>query len=431
MKNQENVSKEQNDAFLSRQAARNMLQMSADTKNEALMCICRALQQEKDGILEANRRDMEAARENRLAAPLLKRLLFDEKKLTDAISGIESLIKLEDPVGKELFVMEMDKDLELHRISCPLGVIGIVFESRPDALVQIAALCLKTGNAAIMKGGTEALHTNRILFRCISSAAESCGIPTHWLCLWETRDQVEKMLSFDRYIDLIIPRGSNEFVRRIMETTRIPVMGHADGVCHIYIHKDADPQMAARLTLDSKAQYAAVCNAAETLLIDEEAAPSLLVPIARDLEQKGVELFGCGKTAKMIPVKPVEDWHHEYLDYQMSVRIVSGWKEAADHINNYGSGHTDSIVTANDDVAKAFMAAVDSGNVFWNCSTRFSDGFRYGFGAEVGVSTSKLHARGPVGLEGLVTYKYLLYGKGQIVEDYANGTARFSHRRIL
>ena len=326
---------------------------------------------------------------------------------------------------------EMDDDLVLTRVSCPIGVLGIIFESRPDALVQIASLALKSGNACCLKGGSEAMNSNRILFEVIEKASSEAGIPKGWIALMETRNDVAEMLTLDQYIDLIIPRGSNSFVQYIMQHSSIPVMGHADGVCHLYIHEKADRAMALAIAVDSKTQYVAVCNACETILVDESIASEFLPELARVLSEKNVELHGCDKTKSILPdVLPVEQWHHEYLDYKVSIKIVSGLDEAIGHINSNGSGHTDSIVTTDREVAEEFMNRVDSGNVFWNCSTRFSDGLRYGFGAEVGISTSKLHARGPVGLEGLVTYKYKIRGNGNLVADYANGTRKFTHKHI-
>lgn len=400
-------------------------------KNQALEAIAIALYENRMKITEENGKDMAAAQANGLAMPLCKRLLFDDKKLQAVIDGIHSLISLDDPVGKSLLATEMDKGLELYRISCPIGVIGVIFESRPDALVQIATLCLKAGNAVLLKGGSEAFHTNRILAEVIAEASAAAGMPAGWIALLESRSDVTEMLSYDKLIDLVIPRGSNEFVQFIMQNTSIPVLGHADGVCHVYVHESADMDMAEKIVLDSKTQYVAVCNAAETLLIDESIADMALPRIAAALAAKNVRLYGCEKARALYPMESVSAWHHEYLDYEMSVRIVSGLKEAISHINSFGSGHTDAIISNDRQAADIFLRETDSGNVFWNCSTRFSDGFKYGFGAEVGVSTSKIHARGPVGLEGLVTYKYKLYGTGQIVADYASGERKFTHRPIV
>lgn len=407
-----------------------MYSLSSRIKNSALRNIAQILDENAGIIIRENRRDMAEAKATDLPMPLQKRLLFDERKLKGVIDGLNQLAELEDPVGKTLLATEMDEGLSLYRISCPIGVIGIIFESRPDALVQIASLGLKAGNAVFLKGGSEAVNTNRILASLIEKASVRAGIPEGWITLLESRAEVNEMLDLDEYIDLLIPRGSNQFVRYIMDHTKIPVLGHADGVCHVYVHEDASPEMARRIVVDSKTQYVAVCNAAETLLVDASLSDTLLPDLAEALREKGVQLFGCDRAASELSIEKVTDWHKEYLDYAMSIRIVDGPSEAIEHINRYGSGHTDAIVTSDRETAETFMNAVDSGNVFWNCSTRFSDGFKYGFGAEVGVSTSKIHARGPVGLEGLVTYKYKIFGNGQTAEEYASGKRSFSHRPI-
>jgi len=404
-----------------------------DVKNNALAEIARALKQHSDEIVSANKEDLSTAEKNNLTAPLLKRLKFDKDKIADVCAGIDSLIKLDDPVGKTITATELDKGLELYKVSCPIGVIGVVFESRPDALVQISTLCLKSGNAVLLKGGSEAAKTNKILAETISEAGEKAGLPNGWIQLLETRQDVAQMLALDEYIDLVIPRGSNDFVRYIMNNTNIPVLGHADGICHVYINGDADLDMAVNITVDSKCQYVAVCNAAETLLVDNKIAEKFLPKVKTALEEKGVQLRGCEKTASIIDVKPAieEDWSTEYLDYILSIKIVDGLEKAINHINHFGSGHTDSIVTADKEKAEEFMDLVDSANVFWNCSTRFSDGFRYGLGAEVGISTNKIHARGPVGLEGLVIYKWKLLGTGQAVADYSGSEAKkFTHKSL-
>jgi len=392
-----------------------------------------ALKQHSAEIVSANKKDLTAAEKNNLAAPLLKRLKFDEDKIADVCAGIDSLIKLDDPVGKTITATELDEGLELYKVSCPIGVIGVVFESRPDALVQISTLCLKSGNSVLLKGGSEAGSTNRILTDVISRASEKAGLPKGWIQLLETRQDVAEMLRMDRYIDLVIPRGSNEFVRYVMDNTNIPVLGHAEGICHVYIDSDADLDMAVNIAVDSKCQYVAVCNAAETMLVHSGIAEAFLPRVKTALQRKGVELCGCDKTASIIEVKPAteQDWSTEYLDYIISIKVVDSVDEAIEHINKYGSNHTDSIVTADREKAARFMDLVDSANVFWNCSTRFSDGFRYGLGAEVGISTSKIHARGPVGLEGLVIYKWKLLGTGQVVADYTGPNAKkFTHKKI-
>ncbi|MHB1254856.1 MAG: glutamate-5-semialdehyde dehydrogenase [Dethiobacteraceae bacterium] len=403
---------------------------NTELKDKALRLIAAALQTRKDEIISANRADLERSKNENLPAPLLKRLKFDEAKIADVTEGIASLLALADPVGKTLLSTELDDGLELYKVSCPIGVIGVIFESRPDALVQIATLCLKSGNAVLLKGGAEAKETNAILAEIIIQAATEAGLPPKWAALLTTRSDVNEMLKMDKQIDLIIPRGSNEFVRHIMDNSNIPVMGHADGICHCYVDKEADIAMAAKIVLDAKTQYVAVCNATETLLVHEKIAAEFLPVIKEVLVSKNVELVGCARTQALIAVNPAteEDWRSEYLDYKLAIKVVSTLEQAIDHINTYGSGHTDSIVTGNEARARRFMDFVDAGNVFWNCSTRFSDGFRYGFGAEVGVSTGKLHARGPVGLEGLLIYKYKLLGNGHVVEDYANRSRTFKHR---
>ncbi len=414
------------------QASFSMAVLPTEVKDKALLAIADALTANKEAIFSANAQDMENAKKTDLPMPLQKRLLFDEHKLSDVVEGLKSLTKLSDPVGKELLKTELDDDLVLTRVSCPIGVLGIIFESRPDALVQIASLALKSGNACCLKGGSEALNSNRILFEVIEKASIEAGLPKGWIVLMESRTDVAEMLLLDQYIDLIIPRGSNSFVQYIMQHSSIPVMGHADGVCHLYIHEKADEAMALSIAVDSKTQYVAVCNACETILVDESIAKDFLPKLSRALSEKNVTLYGCEKTKAILPeVQDVEEWHHEYLDYKVSIKVVSGLDEAIDHINRFGSGHTESIVTTDRAVAEEFMDRVASGNAFWNCSTRFSDGFRYGFGAEVGISTSKLHARGPVGLDGLVTYKYKVRGNGNLVADYASGNRKFTHKHIL
>jgi len=419
-------------AYRVKEASIKLAGAGTEQKNKALAQIAQSLKNSKEEIIKANREDLLRSEKENLPLPLLKRLKFDESKIEDVVDGIFSLINLEDPVGKTLLSTELDDGLELYKVTCPIGVIGVIFESRPDALVQISTLCLKSGNGVLLKGGSEARETNRVLAGVIVRATEEAGIPPNWAALLETRSDVSAMLKMDKYIDLIIPRGSNDFVRYIMDNSRIPVMGHADGICHCYVDEDADIDMAVKIVVDSKTQYVAVCNAAETLLVHEKTAPDFLPELKKALESKRVELIGCPKTCAVIPATPAseEDWKTEYLDYKLSVKMVSGLDEAIDHINTYGSGHTDIILTGDKKKAAQFMDYVDSGNVFWNCSTRFSDGFRYGFGAEVGISTGKIHSRGPVGLEGLVIYKYKLIGNGHIVGDYSNRSRNFSHKKI-
>ena len=413
-------------------ASINLSAAGTELKNNALLAVADALKKRMSEIIEANTIDMERSMQENLDAPMLKRLKFDEEKINGTIEGILSLIKLPEPVGETLTATELDKGLELYKVSCPIGVIGVIFESRPDALVQISSLCLKSGNAVMLKGGSEAVNTNRILAQIIDQASIAAGIPAGWIQLLETRSDVNDMLKLDKYIDLIIPRGSNEFVQYIMNNSNIPVLGHADGVCHVYVDKDAQLDKAVAVAVDSKTQYVAVCNAAETILVHENVAKQFLPMLKQGLDAHAVEIFGCEKTAAVIKVSPAtaESWKTEYLDYKVSVKVVASIDEAIGHINQYGSGHTESIVTENKDVVTGFMNLCDSGNVFWNCSTRFSDGFRYGLGAEVGISTNKIHARGPVGLEGLLIYKWKLKGNGHIADDYSKGVKVFTHQKI-
>ena len=418
-------------AAAARKAAYELSGLSIETRNSALIQIKERLIENAPAIFAENAEDLRQAEQENLPAPLLKRLKFDEKKLADVIAGIDSLLSLPDPLNRTLLARELTPGLNLYRVSCPIGVIGVIFESRPDALVQIATLCLKSGNAALLKGGREALRTNRALFAAIEAGGQGL-LPDGWAALLETRDDVNSMLDQDGQIDLIIPRGSNAFVRYIMDHTRIPVMGHAEGLCHTYVDAAADVDMAVRVVVDAKTQALAVCNATETLLVHRAIAPIFLPPCARALREKGVELRGDARTQALIPCLPAgeEDWSTEYLDAILSIRIVDSLEEAIAHTNRYGSHHTDAILTRDEGAQRRFLAGVDSAGVYVNCSTRFADGFRYGFGAEVGIATGKLHARGPVGLEGLCTYKYQLLGSGQTVEDTVSGKIRFTHRDL-
>ena len=419
-------------ASIAKKASIQLAACSTELKNNALGTIKTKLLENSDRIIKANEIDMELAQKNELAAPLLKRLKFGTDKIQEVCDGIESLISLEDPVGKTISATELDSGLELYKVSCPLGVIGVIFESRPDALVQISSLCLKSGNSVLLKGGSEAANTNRILSELIAEASSEAGIPQGWIGLLETRDDVAAMLGLDKSIDLIIPRGSNEFVQYIMKNTNIPVMGHADGICHVYIDKDADLGMALNIAVDSKCQYPAVCNAMETLLIHGDVADLILPALKVALDERKCKIKGCAETCEIINVERAtdDDWATEYLDYVLSIKVVDSVEEAIEHINNFGSGHTDAIVTDSRETAEKFMSLVDTGDAFWNASTRFSDGFRYGFGAEVGISTNKIHARGPVGLDGLLIYKYKLIGNGQTVTSYASGEKKYTHKKI-
>lgn len=420
-------------AVQSKQASLAMQKLSLWEKNNILTAMAEKLDKNRGDIFRANQIDLDQAGKIDLAPPLLKRLKFDDAKIEESLEGISSLIRLEDPVGKTLSAMELDNGLELFKVSRPIGVIGIIFESRPDALVQITSLCLKSGNAVLLKGGSEAANTNKILAGLLYKAGIENGLPQGWLCLLESREDVAQMLELDQYLDLIIPRGSNSFVRHIMENTLIPVLGHADGICHLYIDKSADPVMAVNIAVDGKTQYAAVCNAIETILIHKDIAKAVLNDLVKVLKARNVKILGCEKTCKIVKVLPAkeEDWATEYLDYIVSVKIVDGMEQAVDHINQYGSGHTDVIVTRDKKRAVDFMNMADTADVFWNCSSRFADGFRFGLGAEVGISTGKIHARGPVGLDGLVTCQWRLIGDGHCVADYiGDNCKKFLHKSI-
>jgi len=410
-----------------------MAATSVEMRNDALARIKQALLQNAEQIFAANALDIVAAQESGVAPAVIKRLRFDEHKLADVAAGIDGLIGLPDPVGRTLLSRELDEGLVLQRISCPIGVIGVIFEARPDALVQISTLCLKSGNCAILKGGSETMRTNKAIFDVIYEAAMQAGLPDACLFQAEAREEISELLDCYGLVDLLIPRGSNAFVRYIMDNTKIPVMGHADGICHIYIDKDANVELAVRVCVDAKIQYTAACNAVETLLVDKAIAPQFIPAVVDALKAEGVEVRGDQQTQDLADVKPAtdEDWDTEYLALIVSIKVVEGVDEAIEHINRHGSHHTDAIMTDDDQTAEKFMRLVDSAGVYQNCSTRFADGFRYGFGAEVGISTSKLHARGPVGLDGLVTYKYKLYGSGQIVGDYASGKSSFHFRELM
>ncbi len=422
-------------ARAARQASFALAASPAQVRNGALLAVADALEAHRGEIFAANRLDLSDAAE--LAAPVKKRLRFDEAKLTDVLSGLRALAAMEDPIGHEQLRTELADGLVLSRVSCPIGVVGVIFESRPDALVQIAGLCMKSGNAVLLKGGREALHTNAALYAVLKAASEAAGLPAGWAGLLTTREDVGEMLRLDEEIDLIIPRGSNAFVRYIMDNTRIPVLGHSDGVCHLYLHEDADPDMAARVVVDAKTQYPAACNAVETLLVHEKAGAALAAA-AKTLHAAGVRIRADAPAQAVLAGAGVPceaateaDWRTEYLDLTISVRTVASLAEAIAHINRYGSHHTDGILTQDDAAAQRFFALVDSAGVYQNCSTRFADGYRYGFGAEVGIATGKLHARGPMGLEGLCSYKYILRGHGDVVADFAGGKRSFTHKKLL
>lgn len=416
-------------------AALVLSRLDTETKNRVLQGMATQIENHCDAILEANRQDLEFAKKEKIPGPLVARLAVDETKVMGMAKGIRSVAELPDPVGQLQNAMELDDGLELTRVSCPIGVIGAIFESRPDAVPQISALCFKSGNAVILKGGAEAQNSNRVIVGLIQKAlSEVEGVPVEAVQLIETRAEVAEMLKQDQYINLIVPRGSNQFVRFVQDNTRIPVLGHSEGLCHVYIDEEADVEKAIRVALDSKLQYAAACNAMETLLVHQAIAPKVLPSLVKQFREQEVELVGCLKSCSLVPdLKKAEsdDWDTEYNDLKLSIKIVDDLSQAIAHINAHGSGHTDTIVTENRGQAERFLNEVDSASVMVNASTRFADGFRFGLGAEIGISTNKTHARGPVGLEGLVIYKYQLVGNGQIVADYSGKNGKsFTHKPL-
>lgn len=409
------------------------------TKNNALEAIANKIEQNKLQILQENAKDLEEAKKllenNEITKSTYNRLKLDENKMRDMIQGIKDVKRLEDPVNKKLWAMGMDTGLDLYRVSCPIGVIGVIFEARPDVIPQICSLAVKSANAVILKGGKEAQNTNTILANLIKEAlSEIPQFPDNVINLLFTRDDVAEMLKMDKYIDLIIPRGGNSLVTYVKNNTKIPVMGHADGICHIYIDEDADVKKATDICIDAKTQYPSACNAVETILIHESLVENYLPQLVIEFEKAGVKVKGDEKCKQFVPhleLATTEDWATEYGDLTISIKAVKDLFDAVAHINIYGSGHTDCIISEDKRSIEVFMNLVDSAGVFANASTRFADGFRYGLGAEVGISTSKTHARGPVGLEGLTIYKYKLFGKGHVVAPYADGKKTFIHQRII
>ena len=413
----------ENIAKTAKAAALEIADISADLKNRALLKIADNLEKNKAKIFEANKKDLTDAESlvtsGEISKSTFNRLKLDENKMRDMIQGIRDVAKLEDPVNKKLFVREIDEGLTLDKVSCPIGVLGIIFEARPDVIAQISSLAIKSANAVILKGGKESINTNKTVLGIINKTLDSFeGFPKNVLQQVFTRDDVAQMLKCDKYINLIIPRGGNKLVKFIKENTKIPVLGHADGICHIFADETADLEMAIKVIVDAKTQYPSACNSVETLLIHEKFPET-------------EKLLAALQLAEIKLVDNPDTWAFEHGDTTLAFKKVKNLDEAIEHINTYGSGHTDSIITKNIENAEKFMNKVDSAGVYFNASTRFADGFRYGFGAEVGISTNKTHARGPVGLEGLTIYKYKLIGKGHIVKDYVDGTKQFRHKEIL
>jgi glutamate-5-semialdehyde dehydrogenase len=420
-------------ASSTRQAARQLAVLSTEAKNQAIEAIATALETATPEILAANAADCQAAVVEGLAKPLYNRLKLDATQLKAAIDGVRDVGKLNDPIGSIQMHRELDQGLILKRVSCPLGVLGIIFEARPDALIQITSLAIKSGNGVILKGGKEAIRSCEALVKAIHQGLSETAVDPAAVQLLTTREETVALLKLDQYIDLIIPRGSNSFVRFVQENTRIPVLGHADGICHLYIDQLADLQKAVDITVDAKTQYPAVCNAIETLLIHSTIAPTFLPLVTAALQKRNVELRGDELSRKIVDISAATeaDWSTEYSDLILAIKVVDSLEAAINHINTYGSRHTDAIVTEDQATAETFQAQVDAANVFHNCSTRFADGFRYGFGAEVGISTQKMPPRGPVGLEGLVTYKYKVTGNGHIAASYVGENAKaFTHQDL-
>ena len=407
--------------------------LSEELRNRALDRFADLLEAEQDFLLEENRKDLEAS-DGKIKPSLYNRLELDSGKMAQLIAGVRDVRLLPDPVGRVIERTELDSALVLEKISVPIGVIAIVFESRPDVIPQILSLALKSGNAVVLKGGREAVCSNRAFMKLVSRLeTELDALPRGWAQLVDTREDFQELLRYPEWVDLVIPRGSNELVRSIMDRTQIPVLGHAEGICHLYVHARADLEKSLRVVLDAKAQYPAVCNALETLLVDVGVAREFLPVFQRAAEAAGIHLKGCSRTRDLIrgiDEATEADWRTEYGDLTLAVRIVDSLGDAVEHINRYGSHHTDGILTEDAKARESFLAQVDSATVMVNASTRFADGFRFGLGAEVGISTLKTHARGPVGLEGLTIYKYVLRGEGQVVADYVGERAKpFLHRK--
>lgn len=416
-----------------RAAARQLAVLPTEAKNRAIAAIASALESAKDEILAANTADCQAAAADGIPKPLYHRLKLDAAKLKDAIAGVRDVGKLSDPVGAVQIQRQLDQGLILKRITCPLGVLGVIFEARPDAAIQISALAIKSGNGVILKGGKEAVRSCEAIVKAIQQGLAKTDVNPAVVQLLTTREETLALLQLDQYVDLIVPRGSNAFVRFVQDNTRIPVLGHAEGICHLYVDKAADIAKAVEIAVDAKTQYPSACNAIETLLVHQAIAPSFLPLVACALQERQVELKGDERTREILDIAAATeaDWATEYSDLILAIKIVDSLESAIAHINTYGSRHTDAIATEDSVAASTFLAQVDAAGVYHNCSTRFADGFRYGFGAEVGISTQKMPPRGPVGLEGLVTYKYQIIGDGHIAATYTGENAKsFTHKDL-
>ena len=401
-----------------RSAALALAVLSEEQKNEILRSMAGGIRASASEILEANAKDIAAGEERGLTSAMLDRLRLDEARLEAVAAGVEKVATLPDPVGEVLDEWDRPNGIRIQQLRVPIGVIGIIYESRPNVTSDAAVLCLKSGNATILRGGSEAIHSNRALATALQAGGEKAGLPEGAIQLipFTDRESVSVMAGMDKYLDLIIPRGGKGLIATVVSHARMPVIKHYDGICHAYIHPEADQEMAVKIVVDSKTQKPSVCNALETLLVDQAIAAEFLPKVATALAEKNVELRGDEKTRTIIEAKEAneEDWATEYLDYILSVKVVDSLGQAINHINKYSSQHTETIVTANIEAAERFMAELDSGCVFHNVSTRFSDGEEFGFGAEIGISTDKLHARGPMGLRELTSYQYRVRGDGQV-----------------
>ena len=425
-----------------RSASRQLANLSTERKNEVLLAFARKIRENTELILSANQKDLESAdrlrSQGELSDSSIQRLKLNAVKIEQMAKNFESVAALPDPVGQVQIATRLDEGLDLHRISCPIGVLLVIFESRPEVVVQISALTLKSGNAVILKGGKEAFESNACLFGILDKVLkEFTDLPDGTVNLLQSREAVSEIVQQNDCLDLIIPRGSNALVQHIQQHSRVPVLAHADGICHVYWDESASLSKVIEIIIDSKTEYPAVCNAMETLLIHEQIPENEIKQLLTNLLEAGVEIRACSAIMKKFSNKlngiihaSEQDWKTEYTDLILSVRLVFSYEEAIGHINHYGSGHTDAIITEDRSIAEKFMDQVDAANVFWNASTRFADGFRYGFGAEVGVSTCKTHARGPVGLDGLVIYKYKLHGSGQGVARYHEGGRQYLHQPL-
>ncbi|MGL5082464.1 MAG: glutamate-5-semialdehyde dehydrogenase [Microcoleaceae cyanobacterium] len=417
-----------------RQSAYKLAVLPTEARNQAIEAMADALETAAVEILAANAVDCQHAETEGISTSLYNRLKLDETKLKGAIAGLRAVGQLFDPVGQVQIHRELDAGLTLKRITCPLGVLGVVFEARPDAVIQISGLAIKSGNGVILKGGKEAINSCQAIVKALQQGLSNTAVNPESVQLLTTREEILELLKLEDYVDLIIPRGSNAFVRLIQENTRIPVLGHADGLCHLYIDQFADLEKAIQITVDAKTDYPAACNAIETLLVHQAIAKEFLPKVVTELQARQVELRGDETARQIVLMNPTTetDWSTEYNDLILSVKVLDSLETAISHINTYGSRHTEAIVTEDEATAQTFLNFVDAAGVYHNCSTRFADGFRYGFGAEVGISTCKLPPRGPVGLDGLVTYKYQVVGNGHLAASYSgNNPKLFIHRNLI